>query len=91
MDDIFNPKEYGWTESSDSNINSDPFADDSESNSRTSVDFEVPFARHEPIIEADPTDLPTQRDFWVIVLLASLCATGSFRSKLAINPNCPTI
>ena len=77
MDDIF--KEYVWTESSDSDINLDHFVDDSESDSRTSVDFEVPFTRHRPIIEVDPNDLSIQRNFWVIVLLASLCAIGSLR------------
>ena len=63
MDDFFNTKEYVWTESSDSDINSDLIADDSDTDSQTSVEFEVPFARHGPIIEANPFDLSSQRDF----------------------------
>ena len=64
MNDFFNTKEYGWIENSDSDINSDPLADDSDTNSRTSVEFEVPFARHGPIIKVDPSNLSSQRDFW---------------------------
>lgn len=69
-DDVVNSREYGWTKCSDSDINSDRFADDSELDSRSSVDFEVPFALHGPIVEVDPSDLSTQREFW------SNCAIG---------------
>nr|POE93700.1 hypothetical protein CFP56_31260 [Quercus suber] len=70
MDDHFTTREYGWTESSGSNISNDPFADDTESNQQSFEGDEIPFARQGPIIEADPEEVNMQRDFW------GLCAIG---------------
>ncbi|KAF3968912.1 hypothetical protein CMV_007251 [Castanea mollissima] len=64
------PREFGWTESSGSDISVDPFADDSDLLSQSNEDDEAPFARHGPIIEADPNDVNMQREFW------SHCAMG---------------
>lgn len=63
MDDFFNAREYRWTENSDSEISNDPLAEDLESDSRSSGGNDVPFARHGPLIEADPFDLSNQREF----------------------------
>jgi len=64
MDDFFNAREYGWTESSNFDISIDPLADDLESDSGSNGDNEVPFAWHGPLIEVDPSDLSNQREFW---------------------------
>ncbi|XP_075674986.1 uncharacterized protein At4g02000-like [Castanea sativa] len=64
MVNVFNAREYRWTESSDSNDSSEPFADELELESQSSDDNEVPFTRHGPIVEADPSDLSNQREFW---------------------------
>lgn len=64
MDDFFNAKEYRWTESSNSKISNDLLVEDSKSVSGSSGDNEVPFAWHGPLIEADPSDLSNQKEFW---------------------------
>lgn len=64
MDDFFNAREYRWIESNDSKINIDPLAEDSESVSGSNGDNEVPFARHGPLIKADPSDLSSHKEFW---------------------------
>ena len=70
MDDPFNPREIGWTESSESSFSNDLFADEVELELQTSNEEELPFARHGPILEADPEELSNQRDFW------TSCAIG---------------
>lgn len=70
MTDSINGREYGWIESSDSEISAELFADEVESVSRSSENDEVPFARHGPKMEADPEDLANQRGFW------NFCAIG---------------
>lgn len=72
MDDPVNVRDYGWTESSDSDISGERFADEVESVGQSSEDGEVPFARHGPIIEADTEEISVQRDFW------SFCAIGFY-------------
>ena len=47
MESNIHSREYGWTYSSNSNI-SDDFL--------SSEEDEVPFARHEPIVEPNPED-----------------------------------
>ena len=47
MESNIHSREYGWTNSSNSNI-SDDFLSNEED--------EVPFARHEPIVKPDPED-----------------------------------
>ena len=63
MDEFFNTRKYGWTESSDSDISIDPLADDLELDSGSSGGNEVPFARHGPLIKVDPFDLSNQKEF----------------------------
>lgn len=46
------------------------FADEVESNYRSSDEDEVPFARHGPVLEPDPEEITIQRYFW------SSCAIG---------------
>uniref|UniRef100_A0A7N2MRR8 Zinc knuckle CX2CX4HX4C domain-containing protein n=1 Tax=Quercus lobata TaxID=97700 RepID=A0A7N2MRR8_QUELO len=70
MDDPIDPRELGWTESSESGVNDDLFAEEIESYYQSSEDEEVPFARHKTILEADPEELSAQHDFW------SSCAIG---------------
>lgn len=53
MADSINGREYGWIESSDSEISAELFADEVESVSRSSENDEVPFARHGPKMEAN--------------------------------------
>ena len=64
MDEFFNTRKYGWTESSDSDISIDPLADDLELDFGSSGGNEVPFARHGPLIEVDPFGLSNQKEFW---------------------------
>ena len=63
MDDPFNFQEFGWTKSSGSDTNADLFADEVESNLYFSVDEEIHFARHGPVIEPDHEEVTIQRDF----------------------------
>lgn len=61
---------FGWTDSSSSDISSDLFVEELESDLLPSEEEEVPFARHGPVVEPDLEVLATQRDFW------SRCAIG---------------
>ena len=70
MEDQFTSREYGWTESSGSDISNDPSDKESESDQRSFEGDEIPFARHGPIIAADPKEVNMQRDFW------GMCAIG---------------
>ena len=49
LDDHFTTHEYGWTESSGSDISNDPFADDTKSEQQSFEGDEIPFARQGPI------------------------------------------
>ena len=55
---------FAWTESSGSDVSADPFADDSDLDSQSSDELEAPFARHGPLLEADPESIHMQRLFW---------------------------
>ena len=63
-------REFGWSESSGFDMSVGPFTEDSDVSSQTSDEFESPFARHGPVLEADSENLNMQRDFW------SHCAFG---------------
>ena len=63
MDDPILSREFGWTESSESDINDDPFADEVDSDFQSSEEDEVPFARHGPLVKADTEELCMQREF----------------------------
>ena len=64
MGDQFPAREFGRSESSGFDISVGPFSEDSDDSSQTSDDFESPFARHGPVLEADTENLNMQRDFW---------------------------
>lgn len=64
MVDPVNVREYGWTQSSDSDVSAELFAKEVESEYRSNEEDEVPFARHGPIVEANLEELANQREFW---------------------------
>ena len=70
MDSDIEAREYGWTDSSDTNYNLDMASEERESDLLSSDSDEIPFARHGPIVYPDPEDVATQCDFW------SHCAIG---------------
>ena len=70
MDDNIAPREVGWTDSSDSDIISNLFTEELESNLLPSEEEEVPFARHGLVVELDIEDLVIQKGLW------SFCAIG---------------
>lgn len=70
METNIEAREYGWTDSSDSNVSEDLFAKELESHLLSSEDDEVLFARHGPVVEPDLEDVALQRDFW------NCCAIG---------------
>ena len=55
---------FAWTESNGSDVSADPFADDSDLDSQSSDELEAPFARHGPLLEADPESIHMQLLFW---------------------------
>lgn len=70
MENNINAKEYGWTDSSDSNISADLLEEEMDSDLLSRDEDEVPFARHGPLVVPDTEDIASQRDFW------NLCAIG---------------
>lgn len=70
MADPVNIREYGWTQSSNSDVSAKLFAEEVESEYRSNEEDKVPFARHGPIVEANPEELANQREFW------NSCAIG---------------
>lgn len=53
MDNPFNFRDFGWTESSGSDSRADLFADEVESDFHPGDGEEIPFARHGPVVEPD--------------------------------------
>ena len=70
MDGHIIPTEIGWTDSSNSEVSSDLFAEEMEPDILPSEEKEVPFARHGLVIEPDLEDVGAQRTFW------NCCAIG---------------
>lgn len=70
MERNIQPREYGWTDSSDTNISVGLLEEELEPDLLSSEDDEVPFTRHGPIVEPDPKDIAIQRGFW------NFCAIG---------------
>ena len=64
MEDYFTAREYGWTESSDSKVSYELFADKIEIDPQSCEGEEVPFARHGLVLEVDPKEISMQHDFW---------------------------
>ena len=56
-------RDFAWTESSGSDASAEPFTDDSDRSSQISDDLDAPFARHGPLLEADPDSIHMQRLF----------------------------
>uniref|UniRef100_A0A7N2M3U9 DUF4283 domain-containing protein n=1 Tax=Quercus lobata TaxID=97700 RepID=A0A7N2M3U9_QUELO len=69
MDDSFNSREYGWTDSSELDGSAE-ISEEIESDFQSYDEDEVPFAHHGPVLEADSEEVAIQREFW------SLCAIG---------------
>ena len=63
MDDPILSREFGWTESSESDVSDDPFANEVDFDFQSSEEDKVPFARHGPLLEADIEELCMQREF----------------------------
>ena len=72
MDDPILSREFGWTESSESDVSDDPFADEVDFDFQSSEEDKVPFAKHGPLLEVDTEELCMQREFW------GHCAIGLF-------------
>ena len=53
-------REYGWTDSSDSDFSADLFAEEQESDLISSEGDEVPFARHGPLVHPDLEEIAIQ-------------------------------
>ena len=70
MGDHFPAREFGWTESSGSEISVGPFVEEFDASSQKSEGSEVPFSKHGPVLEADVKNLHIKQDFW------SHCAIG---------------
>ena len=68
--DPFAARNFGWSESSGSEMSSGPFIEESDSVSLVSEDDEAPFARHGPVLESDHENVDMQCEFW------SYCAFG---------------
>lgn len=61
--DPFATRNFGWFESSRSEVSFGPFIEESDSDSHVSVDDEASFARHEPVLKADHENVDMQREF----------------------------
>ena len=70
MGDPFAARNFGWSESSGSEVSSGLFIEESDSDSLVSEDDEAPFARHGPVLDADHENVDMQCEFW------SHCAFG---------------
>ena len=64
MDGHIIPREIGWTDSGNSEVSSDLFAEEMEPDILPSEEEEVPFARHGLVIEPDLEDVGAKRTFW---------------------------
>ena len=70
MENHIQAREYGWTDSSDSDFSANLFVEEQEFNLLSCEDSETPFARHGPIGDPDPEEIAIQRNYW------NLCAIG---------------
>lgn len=57
MANSFDTREYGWTQSSDSEESIGLIDDELDSKYRSSDDEKVPFTRHGPVINPNPEDI----------------------------------
>ena len=60
MGDHFLVREFGWTESSGSEISVGPLMEEFDASSQESEGSEMPFSRHGPVLEADAKNLHMQ-------------------------------
>ena len=72
MEDNIQEREFGWTESSESDFSAEEYVGelDMADSSDDDLDLHAPLARHGLIIRANPQDLALQREYW------SMCATA---------------
>ena len=63
LDNYFTAREYGWTESSDSEVSAELFVDEVKSDLQSSEGEEIPFAWHGPVLKADLEEINMQRNF----------------------------
>ena len=72
--DKIQEREFGWTESSESNFSAEKYDGDLDmaDSSNGELNLHAPFACHGPIIKANPQDLALQRDYWSMCAIAFL-------------------
>ena len=64
IDTHIEAREYGWTDSSDSDISDDLLEEELGLDLLSTNEDEIPFAKHGPIVVPDPEEVSIQRDFW---------------------------
>nr|POE57138.1 hypothetical protein CFP56_34102 [Quercus suber] len=64
MENHIEAKEYGWTDSGDSDFSVDLFPEEHELDLLSSEDSETPFARHGPTVDPNLEEIAIQRNFW---------------------------
>jgi hypothetical protein len=74
MDRNIQEREFGWTDSSESDQSEEVYDGDldMEESSDEDLDLHAPLARHGPIIRANPSDLAIQREYWHLCAIAFL-------------------
>ena len=67
-------REFGWTESSESELSAEEYDGDLDmaKSSNEELNLHAPFARHGPVIRANSQDLQTQREYWSMCAVAFL-------------------
>ena len=64
MNNFIEAREFGWTDSSDSDTSGELFKEELESDLFSIDEDETPFSRHGPVVMPDLVDVTIQRDFW---------------------------
>uniref|UniRef100_A0A2N9FWA6 CCHC-type domain-containing protein n=1 Tax=Fagus sylvatica TaxID=28930 RepID=A0A2N9FWA6_FAGSY len=74
MDRNIQEREFGWTDSSESDQSEEVYDGDldMEESSDEDLDLHAPLARHGPIIRANPSELAIQREYWHMCAIAFL-------------------
>ncbi len=80
MDRNIQEREFGWTDSSESDQSEEVYDGDldMEESSDEDLDLHAPLARHGPIIRANPSDLAIQREYWHLCAIAFLLDYKNF-------------
>jgi hypothetical protein len=74
MDNNIQEREFGWTESSESNDSLEEYDGDLNmaASSDDDLDLHAPLARHGPIIQANSEEIAIQREYWHMCAIAFL-------------------